>query len=253
MGGAKGYNNGVYILNDICKTLYSNKDLGVIARSITIEDIEAGFNEAGKTARDDYNKYNSFSYPQYGNTFTFTDAGELYYPVIYANENGSGIGVKKEDAETGIKTDGIGQSDPFYTTEDELISKPEGKEIDEASNALTCKQTAYDIDVIEDYCKDVKFHEMIFGIDTGRFSLYEYFLASRCVDFNADMGRFGLSVVLLSGVDCKYLWSNNHSVADKVPSNYENWEYIRPVVSLGSNVPIKELGDGSISNPHKIQ
>ena len=38
--GATGYNNGVYILNDIAAKQYSNLSLGVTARSVNIEDIE---------------------------------------------------------------------------------------------------------------------------------------------------------------------------------------------------------------------
>lgn len=38
--GALGYNNGVYLLNDFCKTVYSNSEKDAVARSINIEDIE---------------------------------------------------------------------------------------------------------------------------------------------------------------------------------------------------------------------
>lgn len=44
--GALGYNNSVYLLNDICKKLYSNTNLGIEARSLNIEDIENQMNEA---------------------------------------------------------------------------------------------------------------------------------------------------------------------------------------------------------------
>ena len=52
--GALGYNNGVYLLNDICKELYSNSSLGVTARSINMEDIESQMNETGIAARYTY-------------------------------------------------------------------------------------------------------------------------------------------------------------------------------------------------------
>jgi len=38
--GSIGYNNGVYLLNDLCASLYSNSTLGVKARSINLMDIE---------------------------------------------------------------------------------------------------------------------------------------------------------------------------------------------------------------------
>ena len=39
--GTTGYANGVYLLNDICKTRYSNASLGATAKSLSIENIEA--------------------------------------------------------------------------------------------------------------------------------------------------------------------------------------------------------------------
>ena len=35
-----GYNNGPYLMNEICKAQYSNKTLGVEARSINLLDME---------------------------------------------------------------------------------------------------------------------------------------------------------------------------------------------------------------------
>ena len=68
--GALGYNNGVYLLKDICKELYSNSTLGVEARSVNLEDIESQMNEEGIATRDAYT--NSSSGTQYGNTKTYT-------------------------------------------------------------------------------------------------------------------------------------------------------------------------------------
>jgi len=46
--GSLGYNNGVLLLNDLCKSQYSNSTLGVTARSIDLEDIENKFNYTQK-------------------------------------------------------------------------------------------------------------------------------------------------------------------------------------------------------------
>ena len=35
-GGTIGYNNGVYLLNDLCKYRYGNANLGATARSVKI-------------------------------------------------------------------------------------------------------------------------------------------------------------------------------------------------------------------------
>ncbi len=231
---AKGYNNGVYILNDICEKLYSNTKLGIKARSLTIEDIEAGFSEEGKTARDDYNK-NSSSYPQYGKTNeTPYTGGNTHYPVIYKEEKGSGVGT------TTVKETGIEGSDPFYKTENELTNKTDNKESDTATSNLTCTQTFYGFgSTPKEYCKNDKFYEMIFK--TGTY----YWLASRYVVCESGYADFGLRFVDIAGL-CGYgLFASDGGTGD---DNY----YLRPVVSLGSNISIEKVDNNSDTNPHKI-
>ena len=80
--GSTGYNNGVYLLNDICKTRYGNASLGATARSLTIEDIESKMNSTGIAARNANKGYNNQSI-QYGTTKTFKGSN-AQYPAIYA-------------------------------------------------------------------------------------------------------------------------------------------------------------------------
>ncbi len=55
--GALGYNNGVYLMNDICKSLYSKSTAGITARSVNLEDFEYWLNKStsGVAARNSYN------------------------------------------------------------------------------------------------------------------------------------------------------------------------------------------------------
>ena len=53
--GALGYNNAVLLINDICAKQYSNKELGITARSVNLEDIESQMNETGIAARNAFN------------------------------------------------------------------------------------------------------------------------------------------------------------------------------------------------------
>ena len=76
---ALGYNNGVYLLNDICKELYSNTSKGVTARSVNLKDMEDWLTDAGKTAKA---KYNSGTY---GETKTYKDSYS-YAPNAYNSE-----------------------------------------------------------------------------------------------------------------------------------------------------------------------
>ena len=86
--GSTGYNNGVYLLNDICKSRYGNASLGATARSLTIEDIESKMNSTGIAARNGYKAGTT----QYGTTKTFTRSN-AEYPAIYAQEKYSGVDV----------------------------------------------------------------------------------------------------------------------------------------------------------------
>ncbi len=133
--GALGYNNGVYLINDICKALYSNSSLGLTARSIDLKDIESQMNETGIAARDAYNNEGV----TYGKTKTYTGS-YTNYPNLYAQENGSGIDT------TVTKTDGIGVSDDGYTSPtDETSTK--------ATN-LTVTQNLYILSMPANYFKD---------------------------------------------------------------------------------------------------
>ena len=78
--GVLGYNNGPYLMNEICKAQYSNKSLGVNARSINLLDMEKHLTAAGIAARNAY-KYNSDT-AQYGTTKTYTS--NTKYPSLYA-------------------------------------------------------------------------------------------------------------------------------------------------------------------------
>ena len=232
--GAKGYNNGVYILNDICKTLYSNTELGVTARSITIEDIEAGFSPTGETERDNYNK-DSDSNTQYGKTNETPYSSNKTYPVIYKAENGSGIDT------TSVKTDGIGVSDPYYS-EDTLPIGDEQTDTATADSRLTCKQTYYLLETSDTtkYCKNDKFYEMIFKTNTY------YWLASRDVSCSSSYAFFALRVVRSARLDSSSLFCSDGY------NTYGSDNYLRPVVSLGSNISIEKVDNNSDTNPHKI-
>ena len=67
--GANGYNNGVLLLNNACKAMYSNSSLGATGRSLKIEDIES-VSSYGGASNTEYSPSNR------------------YYPNIFAQEAG---------------------------------------------------------------------------------------------------------------------------------------------------------------------
>ena len=220
--GARGYNNGVYVINDICKSLYSNNSLGITARSLDLKDIEDKMNATGKAKRDEY-----ANAVQYGKTKTY-GSGYNQYPNLYAQENGSGINTEK------VKTDGIDVNADGY-------SSPTTEDSSTANEGLTVTQTYYYFsNTPSSYFDDQEFHDMVFN--TGSY----YWLASRYANCNSTNANFGLRNVNnsnLGGGNMFYSYGNT-SV---------NYRYLRPVVSLGSDIQITPCtGENSSSNMHQI-
>ena len=79
LNGSNAYNNGVKMLNELTKTLYSNRTYGK-ARSINIEDIEKYSNRNPETS-DKYGQTKIFNY------------SSLRYPNRYKEEKWSGVDV----------------------------------------------------------------------------------------------------------------------------------------------------------------
>ena len=238
--GSRGYNNGVYLLNDICKSRYGNASLGATARNLNIEDIESRMNATGIVAR---NAYKSGTI-QYGTTKKYY----AYYPAIYAQEKYSGVDVSDVTDGTQVITgsvdataqekmnpSGKSGSDNIYTT------LPETSETTGPSKTnLTCTQTYYKVSQSSSYYDDTNFYNMIFGTGTC------FWLASRYVNCDSYYSRanFGLRLVnnsSLNGNDMFYSYGNN---------NYDSNRLV-PVVSLGSGIQVKS-GEGTTENPYII-
>ena len=247
--GSKGYNNGVYLLNDICKSRYGNASLGATARNLNIEDIESKMNATGIAAR------NAYGSVQYGKTRKYTGSN-AQYPAIYEQEKYSGVkrnadntltevsdvadrtqvitGSVNATAQAKMNPNGKTQSEDVYTTSTGDTSKT-------VSTTLTCTQTYYYFyNTPSSYFDDTNFHSMIFGTGTN------FWLASRCVDCNSSLSYacFGLRRVGSSSLDDYSLFYSNGS-----SNNYYN--LLAPVVSLGSGIQVKS-GSGTESDKYVI-
>ena len=224
--GARGYNNGVYVINDICKSLYSNSSLGITARSLDLKDIEDQMNAKGIAARD---AFTSSAGIQYGKTKTYENENNQY-PNLYAKENGSGI-----NTET-VKTNGIEANADGYST-------PTTEDTRTAEEGLTVTQTNYSMSSPSAYFDNSEFYDMIFG--TGTY----YWLASRYVACASTYASFGLRFVDEDFyLDSYYMFFSDGSV-------HGSAYCLRPVVSLGADIQITlvENADGSSpSNMHQI-
>ena len=74
--GANGYNNGVLLLNNACKSMYSNNSLGATGRSLNIDDIEKHMSYDKNTYSDEVGKY--------GNEYLASSLNN--YPNIFSEE-----------------------------------------------------------------------------------------------------------------------------------------------------------------------
>ena len=242
--GSTGYNNGVYLLNDICKSRYGNASLGATARSLNIEDIESRMNSKGIAARNAYKA----GTVQYGTTRKYTGS-YTKYPAIYAQEKYSGVDVSDVADGTQVITgsvdttaqgkmnpNGKSGSDNIYTT------LPETSETTGPSKTnLTCTQTYYGFsNTPSSYFDDTNFHSMIFG--TGTY----FWLASRYVscDSSSSYANFGLRYVNNSNLYGRRLFNSSGL-------SYDNSFRLAPVVSLGSGIQVKS-GSGTKRDPYVI-
>ncbi len=216
LNGANGYNNGVYILNDIGKKLYSNSSLGAVGRNINLEDIEKHYNDAGKKYRDDYVSTDGV---KYGDTKTY-NLGYSYYPSLYAQEIGSGIN------STSTKNDGLNKSASSDLTTQDYNN----------ANTLTVTQTYYKIPLSSEYYND-NFYDMIKFVS---------WIATRAVDCESNTvdgtKKVGFGLQGRSSLMCCYESDNRTIVATN---------YLCPVVTLPSSIKVTG-GEGTSSSPYQI-
>ena len=241
-----GYNNGVYLLNDICKSRYGNASLGATAKSLTIEDIESRMNSKGIAARNAY-KGDIYQTIQYGTTKTFTGSN-AQYPAIYAQEKYSGVDVSdvtagsqviagevNATAQSKMNPNGKSGSDDIYTT------LPETSETTGPSKTnLTCTQTSYQMFSPSSYFDDSNFYNMIFGTRT------HFWLASRYIAcYSSDsFALFGLHCVYDSRLIGSTLFDSSGD-----GNHYDNC--LAPIVSLGAGIQVKS-GEGTTEKPYVI-
>ena len=214
--GILGYNDGPYLMNEICKVQYSNKSLGVNARSINLLDMEKHLTAAGIAARNAYNKGSS-SYAQYGTTKTYTS--NTKYPSLYAGQKGAGVNVAEANANTIAQPDISKGNDPYEESKPIATTEPTNDNRSGTGNPLTVTQTYYNIPI----------NTANYGDAASVLSNSNYFwVASRYVDTYSDRANFGLRGAI-TNTSGHYMFSSNGYT-----NNSNN--RLRPVVSLSSSI-----------------
>ena len=211
-----GYNNGPYLMNEICKAQYSNKTLGVEARSINLLDMEKHLTPTGITNRNAYTDA-----VKYGTTKTYTS--NTKYPSLYANQKGAGPNVSSITPSDITKgNDPYEESKPIATTE------PTTDNTSGTGNPLTVTQTYYNISI----------NDTNYGTASTVLANSTYFwVAARYVDAYSDGASFGLRIANADANGCIMFHSRGGS--------YGNCCALRPVVSLPSSLLTGEQTNGA--------
>ena len=224
--GAKGYNNGVYFLNDACAKLYSNSTLGITARNMNIEDIESQMNDEGIAVRNT-DADREADTGKYGGKRTYTSSSYCYYPYIYAYQIGQGIG------STDVNAGGKSESNAVYS------SPTTNTYTRHSSYKLTTQQTYYHVsgDTLSAGIKN--------GSSSVLFTDTTFWLSSRYVDCSSSYAYYGLRNAGNGTLGGTY-------VTNSYNSNYTVTNHLRPVILLGYNIAVGATG-GAADNPRTLE
>ena len=221
-----GYNNGPYLMNEICKAQYSNKTLGVNARSINLLDMEKQLTAAGIKSRNEYNKGSS-TYAQYGTTKTYTS--NTKYPSLYANQKGAGPNIKEAEASKKItQPDTTKGNDPYEESKPIATTEPTTDNTSGTGNPLTVTQTYYNIAIDN---TNYGTASSILANSTP------FWVAARYVDAFSGNAYFGLryAYTATGGYIMFYSYGSTNGV----------YYALRPVVSLPSSLLTGEQTNGA--------
>mgnify|MGYP006945762329 CR=1 FL=1 len=215
-GNILGYNNGPYYMNEICKAQYSNKTLGVNARSINLLDMEKHLTAAGIAARNAYTNA-----VKYGTTKTYTS--NTKYPSLYANQKGAG-----PNASSISQPDITKGNDPYEESKPIATTEPTTDNTSGTGNPLTVTQTFYYIPI----------NDTNYGTASSVLANSTYFwVASRYVYTYSDYADFGLRNANTN--------TSGDDMFDSDGNTYSNGDRLRPVVSLPSSLLTGEQTNGA--------
>ena len=213
-----GYNNGPYLMNEICKAQYSNKTLGVEARSINLLDMEKHLTADGIKARNAY-QYNS-STAKYGTTKTYPS--NTKYPSLYANQKGSGPNITATNASTISQPDITKGNDPYEESKPIVpkgTTEPTTSSTYGTGSPLTVTQTYYNISI-----DNTNYGTASTVLANGT----PFWVAARFVNTNSSSADFGLRYA--------YTDTNGYDMFISIGNASGNDFALRPVVSLPSSL-----------------
>lgn len=168
---SRGYNNAVFLLDNICNRLYGETRFKSTARNINLKDIESWLTQKGV---DNRNKYVSDGQVKYGNTKTYYG---FSYPGLYRNQKGNGLGNGTIYAPKLIKEN----PDPYEESDPINSGYSSGDSGDTSSGTVT--QTAYKLEINNTYFNR--------GVNLLKSDTI-YFINARCLNTKEKYPQFGI-------------------------------------------------------------
>ena len=218
LGGADGYNNGVYLIDEMCRTLYNNSTYASNVQNLKIEDIEKYITNLSTL-------YNS------SNVGTQLEWSGIYsYPNMFTLEKD-------------IEIDGVESSGLYGKSEqNELVS---GTSYSEESIKLKASL----------YSASISGNDIVWASDLYKTTIFpnnlsNAWLSSRGIENY--YGQIGLFTIASSGISYRLDGDTGYTVG----SNGSSSASVRPVVTLKTNVQITEGSGtgtvGSSTNPWEL-
>ena len=223
--GANGYNNAVYLINEMCTTLYSGNQ--GTTTSLKIEDLENNyFSDTAISTIDTYNN----GILTYGETKYYSE-NYAKYPNIAPEEARMGIATTLVDGKNQIRTAGLGLSEQIttYTGSGDANAST----VPETNKGITVTQTYYQISEGESNYKNTTLNNIIHKSPTAKGSdtknVTDYWIASRCVNTYSSYCYFYVRTINSSSVKADFLyWSKSYP--------YDQSYAVRPVITLNSEI-----------------
>ena len=223
LSGSKGYNNAVYLLDKICKTLYNNSKLASNVQNLKIEDIQDHL-------AYDYTQYTNSNVDtgKYGGTKEYVSPSDRNYPNIFTKEKTGWV-------------DGIQGTELSLSEQITPINETKTT----ANEKIKITQTHWDKTMsANDFDGENK--EMYYKLFINNGSNYQtYWMSSRCVYAGSDGAYFRVCHVNSDTVNARGLYN---SYGNEAAYDYS----FRPVITLNSNVQVTS-GNGSKIIPFEIK
>ena len=231
LDGYNGYNNAVYLINEMCTILYSGSQ--GTTTNLKIEDLENRY--FSSNAIETRNTYTT-SEVKYGETMYYND-NNARYPKIAPEEAKMGIATTLVDGKNTIRSGGLNLSEQTITYKGN--GNANASSVPSSNKGITVTQTAYNITQGTNNYRNATLNNIMHNSplknssDTA--SVNEYWLSSRCVNTRANYCSFGVFVV-----NSGYIMYSTQITSSG--TNIGTTRAIRPVISLTSGIKAEYSG-----------